>query len=70
MSSSALADVPQVQTDIPPVAALVAQVMGDLGAPGVLLDKGGDEHDMQLRPSQMRALSASQGRPPRPRGRL
>ena len=60
MSSSALADVPQVQTDIPPVAALVAQVMGDLGAPGVLLDKGGDEHDMQLRPSQMRALSASQ----------
>ena len=50
LSSPALADVPQVQTDIPPVAALVAQVMGDLGTPGVLLDKGGDEHDMQLRP--------------------
>ena len=46
LSSPALADVPQVQTDIPPVAALVAQVMGDLGTPGVLLDKGGDEHDM------------------------
>jgi len=60
LSSPALADVPQVQTDIPPVAALVAQVMGDLGTPGVLLDKGGDEHDMQLRPSQMRALTDAQ----------
>jgi ABC-type Zn2+ transport system substrate-binding protein/surface adhesin len=60
MSSSALAQVPQVQTDIPPVAALVAQVMGGLGSPGVLLDKGGDEHDLQLRPSQMRALNGAQ----------
>ena len=60
LSCPALADVPQVQTDIPPVAALVAQVMGDLGSPGVLLDKGGDEHDLQLRPSQMRALNGAQ----------
>lgn len=60
LTSPAMADVPQVQTDVPPVAALVAQVMGDLGAPGVLLDKGGDEHDMQLRPSQMRALTKAQ----------
>lgn len=58
-ATPALAKVPTVQTDIPPVAALVAQVMGDLGQPGLLLDKGGDEHDLQLRPSQMRDLSST-----------
>lgn len=57
ISTPALAEVPKVQTDIPPVAALVAQVMQGLGSPGMMLDKGGDEHDMQLRPSQMRDLS-------------
>ena len=30
-ASPALAEVPRVVTDIPPVHALVAQVMGDLG---------------------------------------
>ncbi len=60
MTTPAFAKVPTVETDIPPVAALVAQVMGDLGTPGMLLDKGGDEHDLQLRPSQMRALNAAQ----------
>ena len=58
-ASPAWAKVPVVETDIPPVAALVAQVLGDLGQPGLLLDKGGDEHDLQLRPSQMRDLSAT-----------
>ncbi len=53
----ALAEVPRVVTDIPPVQALVAQVMGDLGAPELLLEKGADEHDFQLRPSQMRDIS-------------
>lgn len=51
------ADVPRVITDIPPVQALVAQVMGDLGTPALLLEKGADEHDFQLRPSQMRDIS-------------
>lgn len=60
MTTPAMAQVPTVETDIPPIAALVAQVMGDLGTPGMLLDKGGDEHDLQLRPSQMRALNAAQ----------
>lgn len=60
LTSPASADVPRVETDIPPVAALVAQVMGDLGTPGMLLDKGGDEHDLHLRPSQMRDLSGAQ----------
>jgi zinc transport system substrate-binding protein len=49
----ALAEVPRVITDIPPVYGLVAQVMGDLGTPVLLLEKGADEHDFQLRPSQM-----------------
>ncbi len=54
---TAMAEVPQVITDIPPVHALVAQVMGKLGAPVLLLEKGADEHDFQLRPSQMRAIA-------------
>ena len=58
-AAPAFAQVPLVETDIPPVNALVAQVMGTLGTPTMLLDKGGDEHDMQLRPSQMRDLNAA-----------
>ncbi len=56
-ASPALAEVPQVVTDIPPVHALVAQVMGDLGTPELLLSKGADEHDFQLRPSQAGAVA-------------
>lgn len=52
----ALADVPRVVTDIPPVHSLVAQVMGDLGAPELLLDRGASEHSFQLRPSQAAGL--------------
>lgn len=54
---SVRADVPFVITDIPPIYALTAQVMGDLGAPVLLLAKGADEHDFQLRPSQMRDIA-------------
>jgi len=57
LTTPALAEVPRVLTDIPPVAALVGQVMGDLGQPELLLDKGGDEHDLALRPSQMASLT-------------
>ena len=53
----AAAEVPRVITDIPPVQALVAQVMADLGAPVLLLDKGADAHSFQLRPSQAAALA-------------
>lgn len=56
-SAPALAEVPRVVTDIPPVHALVAQVMGDLGQPELLLSKGADEHDFQLRPSQAGAVA-------------
>lgn len=56
-SAPALAEVPAVVTDIPPVHALVSQVMGDLGQPVLLLAKGADEHDFQLRPSQAAAVA-------------
>lgn len=55
--SSAQAQVPDVVTDIPPVHALVSQVMGTLGTPTLLLTKGASEHDFQLRPSQALALA-------------
>ncbi len=51
------AEVPRVVTDIPPVHALVAQVMGDLGQPELLLEKGASEHSFQLRPSQAAGLN-------------
>lgn len=56
-STPALAEVPRVVTDIPPVHALVAEVMGDLGQPDLLLARGGDAHDFQLRPSQARVVA-------------
>lgn len=56
-ASTAFAEVPRVVTDLPPVQALVAQVMGDLGTPELLLDQGADPHDFQLRPSQAAALA-------------
>jgi zinc transport system substrate-binding protein len=56
-ATPALAEVPKVVTDIPPVHALVAQVMGDLGAPELLLARGADEHDFQLKPSQAGAVA-------------
>lgn len=58
-ATPALAEVPKVVTDIPPVHSLVAQVMGDLGQPELLLAKGADEHDFQLKPSQAGAVAES-----------
>jgi zinc transport system substrate-binding protein len=51
------AEVPRVVTDMPPVHALVAEVMGDLGQPDLLLDRGANAHAFQLRPSQAQALA-------------
>lgn len=53
----AAAEVPQVVADTPVTHALVSMVMGDLGTPDLLLDKGADAHDFQLRPSQRAALA-------------
>ena len=57
LATSALAEVPRVVTDTVPVHALVATVMGDLGTPELLLDRGANPHDFQLRPSQAKALA-------------
>ncbi len=57
LTTTAHADVPQVVVDLPPVHGLVAQVMGDLGAPVLLLDQGANAHSFQLRPSQAGALA-------------
>lgn len=56
LAAPVMADVPRVVTDLPPVHALAAQVMGDLGVPVLLLDRGANAHSFQLRPSQARSL--------------
>lgn len=50
---------PRVVADLPPVGALVAQVMQGVGAPEVLLSTGGDGHHHQLRPSQARQVAGA-----------
>ncbi|MDO5612368.1 MAG: zinc ABC transporter substrate-binding protein [Paracoccus sp. (in: a-proteobacteria)] len=58
-TSAALAAPPAIVTDLPVTGSLVAMVMGDLGAPHVLLPQGADAHDYQLRPSDAAALQAA-----------
>ncbi len=58
-STAALAEVPRVVTDIPPVHSLTAAVMGDLGTPDLLLDRGASPHSFALRPSQAAAVADS-----------
>lgn len=57
MTSPAVAEVPGVVTDTPVIHSLVSQVMGELGEPALLLDRGGDPHSFQLRPSQAATLA-------------
>ena len=56
MSSTALADVPNVAVDIAPVHSLVARVMQDIGAPDLIIRSGASPHDYRLRPSEAKAL--------------
>jgi len=56
LSSAALADVPEVVTDIAPVHGLVARVMGELGTPQLLVEPGASPHGYALRPSQAAGL--------------
>ncbi len=48
--------VPAVAVDIPPVASLVRQVMGDLGQPRLIVPTGVSPHSYAMRPSQARTL--------------
>lgn len=56
LAGAATADVPRVVADTPVAHALTALVMGDRGQPVLLLERGGDPHSAQLRPSQARAV--------------
>jgi len=47
----------KVVTDFPITHSLVAMVQGEHGSADLLLDRGGDPHSFQLRPSQARALA-------------
>lgn len=51
-----LAAPPSVVTDIPPVHALAAMVMGDLGSPALLLERGANAHHYQMRPADAQTL--------------
>ena len=53
----AFAEVPRVVADTPVAQSLAAMVMGDLAVPDLLLDRGADPHDFQLRPSKARSLA-------------
>lgn len=52
----ALADVPQVVTDIAPVHGLVSRVMAGVGTPDLLLNGGESPHNYSLRPSDAGAV--------------
>lgn len=51
------AEVPRIATDIAPVAALVRDVLGDLGQPAQILPSGASPHDHAMRPSEARAVT-------------
>ncbi len=57
LSSAALAEVPQVATDIAPVHSLVAMVMGDLGTPAMIVRPEASPHGYAMRPSEAQALN-------------
>jgi zinc transport system substrate-binding protein len=60
LASPALADVPQVVTDIAPVHGLVSRVMDGVGEPTLLLPPGQSPHDYAMRPSDARKLQKAQ----------
>ena len=53
---AALADVPKVAVDLPPVHSLVSKVMGDLGEPELFMQQGASPHGYSLRPSEAQTL--------------
>ncbi|TKD62663.1 zinc transporter [Cobetia marina] len=53
----AMAEVPSVAVDIPPVHSLVSRVMGELGSPELVIQSGASPHGYSMRPSEAKALS-------------
>jgi zinc transport system substrate-binding protein len=58
--TGALAEVPKVATDIPPVHSLVSQVMGEMGEPDLIVSPGTTPHGFAMRPSQARVLHSAE----------
>ena len=56
MSTSVMADVPNVAADIAPVHSLVSRVMDGVGAPKLVVQSGASPHGYRLRPSEAKAL--------------
>ncbi len=56
VATPAVAEVPRVVASIKPVHALVAAVMGDLGAPALIVKGAASPHTYSLRPSDAAAL--------------
>ena len=54
------ADAPRVAVDIAAVGSLVADVMGERGAPDVVVEPGASPHDRAMRPSAARALGRAE----------
>lgn len=54
-----LAEVPRVVATIKPIHSLVAAVMGELGAPALIVKGGASPHTYSLRPSDAEALEAA-----------
>lgn len=56
LAGMAIADVPNVATDIPPVQSIVARVMEGVGAPDLIVRPGASPHGYALRVSEAAAL--------------
>ncbi|WP_346891164.1 metal ABC transporter solute-binding protein, Zn/Mn family [uncultured Roseibium sp.] len=56
LTNAALAEVPSVAVDIPPVYSLVAQVMKGVGTPDLIVQQGASPHGYSLRPAEAEAL--------------
>jgi len=53
----AVAEVPSVAVDIPPVHSLVSRVMGELGSPDLVIQPGASPHGYSMRTSEARSLA-------------
>ena len=56
LGGTALAEVPNVATDIAPIHSLVARVMEGVGTPELIVQSGASPHEYSLRPSEASAL--------------
>lgn len=59
LGGTALAEVPNVATDIAPVHSLVSRVMEGVGTPELIIQSGASPHEYSLRPSEASALQSA-----------